>query len=149
MTVSKQGMFPIGWQKERKGNAVGNYRSIPCLNVLWKILTGIINGKVYDHLNQQKILPEEQKGCQRKTRGTKDQLLIHKAVIRNSRRRKTNLNVAWINFQKAYDMVPQSWILKTLDLVGTARNIIEILKRSMQSQRTFLFSGKNKQGKSI
>ena len=149
MTVSKQGMSPIGWQKKRKGNAVGNYRSIPSLNLLWKILTGIINGKVYDHLNQQKILPEEQKGCQRKTRGTKDQLLIHKAVIRNSRRRKTNLNVAWINFQKAYDMVPQSWILKTLDLVGTARNIIGILKRSMQSQRTFLFSGKNKQGKSI
>ena len=117
------------------------------MNLLWKILTGIINGKVYDHLNQQKILPEEQKGCQRKTRGTKDLLLIHKAVIRNSRRRKTNLNVTWINFQKAYDMVPQSWILKTLDLVGTARNIIEILKRSMQSQRTFLFSGKNKQGK--
>ena len=55
--------------------------------------------------------------------------------------------MTWINFQKAYDMVTQSWILKTLDLVGTARNIIEILKRSMQSQRTFLFSGKNKQGK--
>ena len=55
--------------------------------------------------------------------------------------------MAWIDFRKAYDMVPHSWILKTLDLVGTAGNIIELLKRSMQSWRTVLFSGKNKIGK--
>ena len=47
----------------RKGNAVGNYRSTAHLNLLWKLLTGIINENVYDHhLNQQKLLPEEQKG---------------------------------------------------------------------------------------
>ena len=44
-------------------------------------------------------------------------------------------------------MVPQSGILKTLELVGTATNIIELLKRSMQSWRTVLFSGKNRLGK--
>ena len=27
----------------RKGNAVGNSRPIACLNILWKLLTGIIN----------------------------------------------------------------------------------------------------------
>ena len=47
----------------RKGNAVGNYRPIACLNLLWKLLTGIVNEKFYDHLNQQNLLPEEQKGC--------------------------------------------------------------------------------------
>ena len=46
-------------------------------------------------------------------------------------------------------MVPLSWILKALDLVGTARNIIELLKRSIQSWRTVVFSGKNKLGKVI
>ena len=79
-----------------------------------------------------------------KTRGAKDQLLIDKDIVRNSRRRKTNLNVASIDFQKAYDMVPYSWILKTLQLAGTARNITELLKRSMQSWRKVLFSAKNK-----
>ena len=42
----------------RKGNAVGNYRPIVCLHLLWKLLTGIINEKVYNHLNQQNLLPE-------------------------------------------------------------------------------------------
>ena len=131
----------------RKGNAVGNYRPIAGLNLLWKLLTGIVNEKFYDHLNQQNLLPEEQKDRRRRTRGTKDQLLIDKAVVRNSRRRKTNLNVTWIYFRKAYDMMPHSWILKALELVGRARIIIELLKRSMQSWRTILFSGKNKLGK--
>ena len=34
-----------------RGNAVGNYRPIDCFNLFWKLLTGIINEKVYDHLN--------------------------------------------------------------------------------------------------
>ena len=52
--------------------------------------------------------------------------------------------MASIDFQKAYDMVPYSWILKTLQLAGTARNITELFKRSMQSWKKVLFSGKNK-----
>ena len=55
--------------------------------------------------------------------------------------------MAWIDFQKAYDMVPHSWFLKILELVGTARDITELLKRSMQSSRMVMFSGKNKLGK--
>ena len=104
-------------------------------------MAGIINEKVYDHLNKLNLLPEEQNNCRRKTRGTKDQLLIDKAVVRNSRR-KANPNVAWIDFRKAYDMVAHNWTLKTLELVGTARNIIKLIKRSMQSWRMVLFSGK-------
>ena len=56
----------------RKGKGVGNYKSIDCLNLLSKLLTSIINEKVYDHLNQQNLPPEEQKGCRKRTRRTKD-----------------------------------------------------------------------------
>ena len=55
----------------RKRNTVGNYRPIVFLNLLWKLLTGIVNDKVYDHLNEQNLLPEEQKGCRGRTRGKK------------------------------------------------------------------------------
>ena len=46
-------------------------------------------------------------------------------------------------------MVPHSWILNTLEVVGTATNIIEMLKGSMQSWITVLFPGKNRLGKVI
>ena len=39
-------------------------------------------------------------------------------------------------------MVSHSWIQKTLELVGPAANIIELLKRSIQSWGRALFSGK-------
>ena len=56
----------------RKGNLVGNYRPIACLNLLWRLLNDIINKKVHDNLNQQNVLPEEQKVCRRRTRATED-----------------------------------------------------------------------------
>ena len=65
-----------------KGNALSNYRSIACLNLLSKLLTGILVDKLYEHLENQDLLPEEQKGCRQRSLGTKDQLLIDKKVIK-------------------------------------------------------------------
>lgn len=78
-----------------KGNAVGNYQPKIYSNLLWNFKTGIISDKVYQHLEKKNLLLEEQKGCRHASRGTKDQLLIDKIVIRNSKSRKANLNIAW------------------------------------------------------
>ena len=48
-----------------KGNAVGNYRPIACLSIIWKILTGVFSEKTYQHLEENNLLPVEQKGCRR------------------------------------------------------------------------------------
>ena len=112
-------------------NVVGNYRPIACLNLLWKLKTGIIADKLYQHLENKNLLLEEQKGCRHACRGTKDQLLIDKAVIRNCKRRKTNLNMAWIDFRKACDMVPHAWIIKALKLIGAAPNFTALLESTM------------------
>ena len=77
------------------------------------------------------MLLDEQKGCRRKTRGTKDQLLIEKMVLKKCRSRHTNLNMAWIAYKTAYDMVPHSWILESVTLVAIADNIKRLLKNSM------------------
>ena len=64
-----------------KGNAVDNYRPISCLPLMWKLLTGVIAESMYEYFERNNILPEEQKGCRRKSRGTKDQLLIDKVIL--------------------------------------------------------------------
>ena len=43
-----------------KDNAVGNYRLIACYNLPWKLLTGIITVRLYEHPEKQELLPEEQ-----------------------------------------------------------------------------------------
>ncbi len=79
-------------QKDKaKGNTSSNYRPITCLPIAWKILTGILAGEVYWFLNDNMLLPEEQKGCRKKTRGTSDLLYIDKMVLKEARARKKNL----------------------------------------------------------
>ena len=54
-----------------KGSAVDNYRLMSCLPLIWKLLTGILVNEMYEFLDKNNIFPEEQKGCKRKSRGTK------------------------------------------------------------------------------
>ena len=60
--------------------------------------------------------------------------------MRNCKRRKTNLEMAWIDYKKAYDILPYSWILDTLQLIGVAQNIQRLVGGSMKNWRTTLMS---------
>ena len=70
-------------EDKEKGNIATNVRPITCLPLMWKLFTGIMGDELYKHLEEENLLPDEQKGCRRNSRGTKDQLLIDKMVIRN------------------------------------------------------------------
>ena len=98
---------------------------------MWKLLTGIISEELYTYLEETNTLPKEQKGCRRKSRGTKDHLLVDKMVMRNCKRRKTNLSMAWIDYRKAFDMVPHSWIIECLKIYVAAENIVTLLFNTM------------------
>ena len=50
----------------KKGAEVGNYILVACLNLIWKLLARIISDKTYDHLEENRLIPEEQKGSRRK-----------------------------------------------------------------------------------
>ena len=65
----------------------------------------------YAHLDQEKLLPEEQKGCRKVSRGPNDLLYIDRTVIKEVKFRNKNLAMVWIDYKKAYDMVPHSWII--------------------------------------
>ena len=45
--------------------------------------------------------------------------------------RNKNLTMAWIDYKKAYDMLPHSWIIECLDLLRVAENIKSLLVNSM------------------
>ena len=129
-----------------KGTVAGNYRPIACLPLMWKLLTGIFAGKIYEHLESNGLLPEEQKGCRKRSRGTKDQLLIDKAVLKQAKRMKHSLSMAWVDYRKAYDLVPHSWLLKIMDLTKIAGNIKELIENSMGMWNTELSCAGDKLG---
>ena len=93
-----------------------NYRPITCLSTTYKLLTSILTERTYKHLDKQNIFPIEQKGCRKGSYGCKDQLLINKMILENAHSKRKTLSTAWIDYKKAFDSVPHSWILRTLEL---------------------------------
>ena len=47
-----------------------------CLHLVWKLLAGVVAENIYGFLDTTLLLPQEQKGCKRKSRGTNDLLLL-------------------------------------------------------------------------
>ena len=65
-----------------------------------EIMKTNISNAIYDHLSDKGLIPWEQKGCKRKSRGTKDQLLIDKMIMKHAKRKQRNMRMTWIHYKK-------------------------------------------------
>ena len=99
-----EGRTILVMKDSKKDTEMVDYRPIACLNLIWKLLTGIISDKTYDHLKENKLFSEEQKGSRKKCQWTNDQLVIDRCILQNCRKRKTNLSMAWVDHKKAYHL---------------------------------------------
>ena len=143
---STRGRTSLLQNDKSKGNVASNYRPITCLPLMWKLLTGVIADQIYAHLDQKKLLPEEQKGCRKGSRGNNDLLYIDRAAIKEVKSRNKNLAMAWIDYKKAYDVVAHSWIIECLDLFGVAEKIKSLLVNSMEKWKVMICSGNSELG---
>ena len=108
---------------------------------MWKLLTDVIADQIYAHLDKEKLLPEEHKGCRKGSRGTNDFIYIDRAVIKEVKSRNKNLAMAWIDYKKVYDMVSQLWIIESSDLFGVAESIRNLLVNCMEKWKAMPCSG--------
>ena len=53
-------------------------------------------------------------------------------IVKDYKRRLTSLAVAWIDYRKAYDTVPPSWIQKCMEMLGVAVNVRYFANASMK-----------------
>ena len=87
-------------------------------------------------MDYENLMPKDQKECFSGSKGCKDKLLISKAILQECKSRKKNLCVAWIDYQKAFDRVPHSWIIKSLELIGINNKVISFIKKVLSYWRT-------------
>lgn len=113
-----------------------NYRPITCLNVIYKNLTSVIAARITKHSQQNGIIPIEQKGCCAGSRGCKDQLLLSQAITEESTKNKKSLYQAWIDYRKAFDSIPHTWLIKACELAGVHQIIINFCKELMKTWKT-------------
>lgn len=115
-----------------------NFRPITCLSTLYKILTGVITLNISRHIGKNNILAREQNGCRKDTRGCKELLIMDSLITKQAKKKQRNISVAWVDYKKAFDSIPHSWLLKTLQLYGVSKAVINLLKCLMSSWRTRL-----------
>ena len=91
-------------RKDVTNNEVINFHPITCFPIMRKLLTGMIAGELHKPLEHAELLPGEQRGCRKKKRGTKDQLILGKMVIENCKGRLTNLAMGQINYKNVQNI---------------------------------------------
>ena len=147
MTKGKTTLIP---KDPLKGTAPNNYRPITSLLVTWKILTAQIWEKIYNSMISCRIFLEEQKGCHKRTRSTGELLYIDQHILNESKTRRKNVAMAWIDNKKAYDMVHQSWILHCLKRIKYPTKSYRLSRRNLEneidSRRKKLSIGKDPKG---
>ena len=80
-----------------EGTAPNNYRPITYLPMMWKILTAQIREEIYYSLINRRLFPDEQKGCRKGSRGTAELLYIDQHILNESKNRRKNLAMAWMD----------------------------------------------------
>ena len=90
----------------RKGTAINNYWHITYQPTMWNILTAQIIEEIYSSLTSRGLFPDEQKVCCKGTRGRAVLLNIDQHILNESKTIRKNLTMAWVDYKKAYDMVP-------------------------------------------
>ena len=122
----------------KKGSTkqANNYRPITCLPTYYKLLTLILTDNIYEHVTENNILPIEQKGVRRKARGCKDHLLLDKIIMEDAKKKGRNLSVMWIDYKKAYDSIPHSWLIAMMRIYKIDERTIRFIIKTMPKWRT-------------
>lgn len=114
------------------------YRPITCLSSLYKVLSSVIARRVQAHCDANNVMTEEQKGCRRNTQGCKDQVIVDAVIVGQATQKQRNLSMAYIDYKKAYDSVPHSYLLKVLQLYKVDGNVIRLMQHAMGMWSTSL-----------
>ena len=86
------------------------------------------------------------KECRKGSRGTAELLYIDQHFLNESKNRRKNLAMAWIDYKKAYDMVPQSWIINRLKMYKISHETINFIKKKHQKLESWINSRRKKRG---
>ena len=100
-----------------------------------EILTAQIREEIYYSLTSRGLFPDEQKGCCKGTRGTAELLYVNQYILNDIKTRRKNLAMAWIDYKKAFGVVPHSYIINCLKMYKISHEVINFSWKTMKTWR--------------
>ncbi|CAK1590883.1 unnamed protein product [Parnassius mnemosyne] len=89
-------------------------------------------------MNSNQVMSRAQNGCRGGSRGTKEPLLIDAVIGKVVKRNRRNLSAAWIDYKKAFDSVPHTWLKRVLELYKVDGTVRDFLGQCMGQWSTIL-----------
>ena len=102
-------------------------------------MTSLLTQIIEKHLTLHNILKEEQKGCRKKSLRCKEQLIIDSTILKQAEQHQRNLYTWYIDYKKAFDSVPHSWLQKVLQVYKIPNTLSSFLTHVMQTWRTKIY----------
>lgn len=123
-----------------------NFRTICCLNTCYKLCTALMMKFIARYTCH--AFPEEQFALKKKTWGCTQAHLADASIYKDAKHRKRTLSVGWIDYSKAFDSIPHSylrWILKRLNVPDGIRQAF----KSLQKHWSLTYESRSATGKLI
>ena len=128
------GHYPHEWNKQKvfnifkKGDRsdTNNYRGISVMGAISKLYDMVLASRF-----AQWYKPLQEQAGGQKYRGCEEQILVIRLLIEIARKTKRKLYIAFIDYQKAYDRLNRSTLLKMLDQKGCGTKFLKALRDSM------------------
>ena len=136
-----QGQVPQDWRdanvapifkKGDRGQAA-NYRPVSLTAIPCKILEHVIVSQTLDHLDAHHILVDCQHGFRAK-RSCETQLIITAHDLASSLNRHKQIDMAVLDFSKAFDRVPHQRLLLKLEYYGMSTSTVSWIKSFLDSR---------------
>ena len=127
--------FPLEWKSVivnpifKSGDRTGssNYRPITLSSVVLKILERLLYRPLLEFLDSRKVIPHSQFGF-RPNRSVQDQLVLSLDFISKGLNSRENVVGVFFDFQKAFDKIPTSLLLRKLENVGVSGSALRFFE---------------------
>ena len=136
----KNAIMVLLFKKGEKEN-IKNYRPISLLSVMYKIFTKVLTNRIEGALDSAQ--PREQAGF-RSGFSTIDHIQVIRQLIERHKEYEMPLCFAFIDFEKAFDSVFTSAVVKALESNGIEKAYINILKKIYSKATATICLGKGK-----
>ena len=121
-----------GGHKSRK--LLKNYRPIAVMNTVGKIFSGLVNDRISECCERNRVMGEEQNGFRKDRRG-EDNMFVVSSVLEKGNKMGGKTYLAFLDIEKAYDRVNRSLLCRLLSKIGLSDRIVSIIRSMYDDTR--------------
>jgi hypothetical protein len=128
--------------KKGSRKQAGNYRPVSLTSILCKTLESIVRDGIMEHMNDNKLFTQHQYGF-RRGRSCVTQLLEIMDHWTDLLDEGKNIDVIYLDFQKAFDTVPHMRLLKKMEAYGICGEVLAWVKGFLETRNQRVVLGKD------